>query len=204
MDKDVNRNTFKSKFGLEATRNRSHFFASSDKRASLTVAGEARPLMSLLSARQSRVIRGAIETSMASHSWLAVLAAAAWLFGVAVASSPDASIDVEDPIRILVCVTNVENANGRLQDLARMFDSVLRRARHRPLHWILLGKPDDIVIVDPLLRRITASQAKVESRIEYVDLNAIINHFSAPINLTRTLFLCTDLLQTSRYWNEVG
>ena len=141
---------------------------------------------------------------MASHSWLAVLAAAAWLFGVAVASSPDASIDVEEPIRILVCVTNVENANERLQDLARMFDSVMRRARHRPLHWILLVKPGDVAVVDPLLRHITTAQAKVESRIEYVDLNAIINHFSAPINLTRTLFLCTDPLQTSRYWNEVG
>ena len=141
---------------------------------------------------------------MASHSWLAVLAAAAWLFGVAVASSPDAPIDVEEPIRILVCVTNVENANERLQDLARMFDSVMRRARHRPLHWILLVKPGDVAVVDPLLRHITTAQAKVESRIEYVDLNAIINHFSAPINLTRTHLLCTDPLHKSRFWNEVG
>ena len=85
-----------------------------------------------------------------------------------------------------------------------MFDSVLRKARHRPLHWILLVKPDDIVIVDPLLRHITTAQAKVESRIEYVDLNAIINHFSARINLTRTHLLCADPLHTSRYWNEVG
>ena len=202
MDKDINRNTLKSNSALK--RHETATIFSSDKRASLTAVGSSRPLLPLLSARQSRVIRGAIETSMASHSWLAVLAAAAWLFGVAVASSPDASIDVEEPIRILVCATNVENANGRLQDLARMFDSVLRRAQHRPLHWILLVKPDDVAVVDPLLRHITAAQAKVESRIEYVDMNAIINHFSARINLTRTHLLCADPLHTSRYWNEVG
>jgi len=47
MDKDINRNTLQSKFGLEATRNRNHFFASSDKRASPTAVGDARLLLSL-------------------------------------------------------------------------------------------------------------------------------------------------------------
>ena len=47
MDKDINRNTLQSKFGLEATRNRNHFFASSDKRASPTAVGDARLPLSL-------------------------------------------------------------------------------------------------------------------------------------------------------------
>ena len=43
MDKDINRNTLQSKFGLEATRNRNHFYASSDERASPTAVGSSRP-----------------------------------------------------------------------------------------------------------------------------------------------------------------
>merc|ERR1711911_457142 len=43
IDKDMNKNTLESKFGLEATRNRNQFFASSDKRASPTAVGSSRP-----------------------------------------------------------------------------------------------------------------------------------------------------------------
>ena len=39
----MNKNTLESKFGLEATRNRNHFVASSDKRASPTAIGSSRP-----------------------------------------------------------------------------------------------------------------------------------------------------------------
>ena len=43
IDRHRNRNTLKSKLSLEATRNRNHFFASSDKRASPTAVGSSRP-----------------------------------------------------------------------------------------------------------------------------------------------------------------
>ena len=39
----MNKNTLESKFGLEVTRNRNRFFASSDKRASPTAVGSSRP-----------------------------------------------------------------------------------------------------------------------------------------------------------------
>ena len=47
IDKGMNKNTLESKFGLEVTRNRNRFFASSDKRASPTAVGDARLLLSL-------------------------------------------------------------------------------------------------------------------------------------------------------------
>lgn len=71
----------------------------------------------------------------------------------------------DEPIRLLSTVKNVRKANKRMVHLARLFDSVVRRAVKRPLHWIFLIQPEDVSVVDVLVRRIVVSQAKVPIQV---------------------------------------
>ncbi len=75
-----------------------------------------------------------------------------------------------EPIRLLSTVRNVRKANKRMVHLARLFDSVVRRAVKRPLHWIFLIQPEDVSVVEVLVRRIIVSQAKVPIQVSKTNL----------------------------------
>lgn len=71
-----------------------------------------------------------------------------------------------EPIRLLSTVKNVQQANHRMAHLARLFDSVLRLAIRRPIHWIFLIQPEDVYVVDVLVRRIISSRASVPVQVQ--------------------------------------
>lgn len=73
-----------------------------------------------------------------------------------------------EPIRLLSTVKNVRKFNKRMVHLARLFDSVVRRAVKRPLHWIFLIQPEDVSVVDVLIRRIIISKAKVPIKVSII------------------------------------
>ena len=72
---------------------------------------------------------------------------------------------LKDPIHLLVAVKNIHQSNQRLANLALMFDSVLRHAARRPLHWIFLIQPKDVQMTQVLLDRIIASKAQVPIQV---------------------------------------
>lgn len=71
----------------------------------------------------------------------------------------------DGPIRIVITLKNIWNWNIRMARLATMFDSVLRRASTRPLHWIFITRSTDVDLVDSLLHRIMYSQARVRVQV---------------------------------------
>lgn len=74
----------------------------------------------------------------------------------------------EGPIHLLVAVKNIRQSNQRMANLARMFDSVLRHAVRRPLHWIFLIQRQDVPITEVLVRRIIASKAQVPIQVYHL------------------------------------
>ena len=65
----------------------------------------------------------------------------------------------EQPVYVLTNVKNVASANKRLVNFARMFDSVLRSARRRPVHWILLTQSPDVRVINYLVDKIIKRMA---------------------------------------------
>ncbi len=70
-----------------------------------------------------------------------------------------------EPIYILSCVKNLAQFNHRMAHLARMFDSVIRTAQRRPLHWIMPALPADVPMIDFLLQRIIQEHARVPVQV---------------------------------------
>ena len=110
----------------------------------------------------------------------------------------------EEWINIVVCIKNVAQSNHRLGRLAGMLDSVLRGARHRPMRWLLLTVPKEIANIHYLLLKIVKAKAKVPVQVVYLNVGKIAEPFSSQINMTRTNLLCTDPLESSRFWDEVS
>jgi len=107
-------------------------------------------------------------------------------------------------INIAVCIKNVAQSNHRLGRLAGMFDSVLRNARHRPIRWFILTVPQEMDKINYLLQKIVKAKAKVPVRLVYLDVGKIAEPLTSLINMTRRNLLCTDPLESSRFWDEVS
>ena len=69
------------------------------------------------------------------------------------------------PVYVLTNVKNVASAEKRLVNFARMFDSVLRGAQRRPLHWILLTQSPDVPIINNLVDKIIKRKAKISVHV---------------------------------------
>ena len=107
-------------------------------------------------------------------------------------------------INIAVCIKNVEQSNHRLGRLAGMLDSILRNARRRPIRLLILTVPNEIANINYLLQKIVKAKAKVPVRLIYLDVRKIAEPFNAQIKMTRRNLLCTDPLESSRFWDEVS
>jgi hypothetical protein len=82
----------------------------------------------------------------------------------------------EKPIRVLISVKNAVNSNRILANFARLFDSVLRGARRRPLHWIVLTQSADVIMIDHVAQKIISSQGLVPVQVSSNFLG-LITHF---------------------------
>jgi hypothetical protein len=90
---------------------------------------------------------------------------------------PDRAIsrpESTEPIYILTCAKNLVKFNHRMAHLARMFDSILKTARRRPLNWIIPTLPADVPMIHNLLERIKRSQAKVPVQVDSQTINVKI------------------------------
>jgi hypothetical protein len=85
-------------------------------------------------------------------------------------------ISDEKPIRVLISVKNAVNSNRILANFARVFDSVLRGARRRPLHWIVLTQSADVIMIDHVAQKIISSQGSVPVQVSRNFLG-LITHF---------------------------
>ena len=82
----------------------------------------------------------------------------------------------EKPIHVLISVKNAVNSNRILANFARLFDSVLRGARRRPLHWIVLTQSADAFMTDHVAQKIISSQGSVPVQVSR-NLLGLITHF---------------------------
>ena len=82
----------------------------------------------------------------------------------------------EKPIHVLISVKNAVNFNRILANFARLFDSVLRGARRRPLHWIVLTQSADAFMIDHVAQKIISSQGSVPVQVSR-NLLGLITHF---------------------------
>ena len=87
---------------------------------------------------------------------------AVFIFGIYVCRCRE---NDEQPVYVLTNVKNVASANKRLVNFARMFDSVLRGARRRPVHWILLTQSPDVRVINDLVEKIIKGKAKISVRV---------------------------------------
>jgi len=60
-------------------------------------------------------------------------------------------------IRVLIEVKNAVKSNRILANFARLIDSVVRGARRRPFHWIVLTQ-SDVTMIDHVAQQIISSQ----------------------------------------------
>jgi hypothetical protein len=61
-------------------------------------------------------------------------------------------------IRVLIEVKNAVKSNRILANFARLIDSVVRGARRRPFHWIVLTQAADVTMIDHVAQQIISSQ----------------------------------------------
>ena len=152
---------------------------------------------------------------------LVLIVGSRWMGPDRAVSRPEST----EPIYILTCAKNLVKFNHRLAHLARMFDSILKTARRRPLNWIIPTLPADVPMIHNLLERIKRSQAKVpvqvdsltiyvkiqvlkinelKIQVDYIDLDLIKRQYPEFINASRQFFLNTKPLEASVYWDEVN
>ena len=87
------------------------------------------------------------------------------LFLVLVANLSDQAPNIREPIYVLTNVKNVVVANKRLAHFSTMFDSVLRGARRRPLHWLILTNTADFTTIHVLVGKILAVKSQVTVKV---------------------------------------
>lgn len=95
----------------------------------------------------------------------------------------------EQAVYVLTNVKNAASANKRLANFARMFDSVLRSARRRPVHWILLTQSPDVCVINNLVGKIIQGSAKIYDVID-------VSHFQIIRQIIRR---CPLIISTKSY-----
>jgi hypothetical protein len=87
------------------------------------------------------------------------------LFLVIVAKLSHQAVNRSEPIYVLTNVKNVVVANKRLAHFSTMFDSVIRGAQRRPLHWLILTNTADVTTIHELVRKILAVKSQVPVKV---------------------------------------